>query len=348
MTPDTSTRFKVRCPHCQQMFIVQAPTTAPSPAAEAPEKPAAPPVAEPRPEIKPPAPAPVVEDEPPLSPEEEDFRERIINLILLREFQLPMLPHVALKVIRLTSDAKSGMQDLAKVILTDQTIASRIIQISNSPVYAGTQEIANITQALVRLGQTEIKNLMLAISLQTKIFKSKLYNRLALRYWERAVGTAFASRVIATAQRTDKEEAFLCGLMHNVGKMIALTIVEQVQKEMPPTFHPSQQMIISILNQYHTDVGELTAIKWTLPKSVGLTIRYYHRLYDMQGQINTVPVVALGEVFCQQAGIGVDQPATLNPAESDAAKILHLNDTVCEDYYQRFIKFYEHAKGEFL
>ena len=283
-----------------------------------------------------------------MTPEEENFREKIVQSILERDFELPMLPHVALKVIRLTSDTGSSMQDLAKVIMTDQTIASRIIRLCNSPVYAAAVEITNINQALVRLGQTEIKNVMLAISLQTKIFKSRLYGPLAKRLWERSVGTAFASRVIAGAVNFDKEEAFLCGLMHNIGKMVSVTIVEEAQRKMGAGFHPTPLIVDEIIEQYGVDVGELTVEKWTMPHRVAMTVHFMNRLDDLENDEKVVPIVALGEALCRRAGIGALEPEEVDLSAQPGRMRLHLAEEACAELHDRFVRVFDAARSEFI
>lgn len=344
MSQDAPLRFKVRCPHCDKVFIVSAP---------APK--AAPEQADMQSEFTSPAemqmfPSPplVEEMDEEVSPEEESFRERIVETILSRSFELPMLPHVALKVIRLTTSADVSMQDLAKVIMTDQMIATKVIKISNSPVYAGTVEISNINQALVRLGQTEIKNMMLAISLQTKIFKSKLYGKLAKQFWERSVGTAFAARIVAGALKAEKDEAFLCGLMHNLGRMVTLSIIEGAQREMDEDFRVSPITLNSLIDQYHEDVGELIVEKWLLPKTVGDTIRYLYRLPEIDETMKTVPIVSLAEGFCRLAGIGGEEPEELEISEFTALRLLAMKAPTAVELCERFGKVYEKAKGEFL
>jgi len=341
-------RFKVRCPHCDKVFIVSAPGSLTT--KEAPQAPAPPPIEEkPHPTPPPPPPEEIeLEQDFEMTPEEEAFRERIVNSILEKKFELPMLPHVALKVIRLTSDTNANMQDLAKVILTDQTIVTKIIQISNSPVYAGTVEIKNINQALVRLGQTEIKNMMLAISLQTKIFKSKMYGNLAKKLWERSVGVAFASRVIAGQLKADKDEAFLCGLMHNLGKMITVTVIENAQRKMETDFKPSRLLVLRILKQFHKDVGELTIDKWSLPATVANTIHYIDRLDEIEENMVDVPIVALAEAFCRIAGIGGEHPEDFDMSMLPATHYLNLEADASLDLYDRFIMVFENARNEFI
>ncbi|MDP8221966.1 MAG: HDOD domain-containing protein [Candidatus Lernaella stagnicola] len=360
-------KLKVKCPHCGGLFVVNAPVPKAKLSEVEPEAEEA--AASPESALSLDTPSTPTErgstasgNEPEseefedideeeaveVSPEEEAFRERVIKAILARDFDLPMLPHVALKVIRLTSDEDASMQDLAKVILTDQTIAAKIISIANSPVYAGVVEINNINQALVRLGQTEVKNLMLAISLQTKIFKSRLYGRLAKRLWERAVGVAFASRVVASATNNDKNESFLAGLMHNIGRMISLTVIESAQRRVEDDFRPQEEMIENIVEQYQRDVGELTVEKWTLPSIVNQVVRFYGRPEEQIKPEPAVAVVGVGELLCIHTGIGSEKPEEVDFASQPAVKMLRLEPETTEDLVGRFQEIFESAKTEIL
>jgi HD-like signal output (HDOD) protein len=200
----------------------------------------------------------------------------------------------------------------------------------------------------VRLGQNEVRNMMLAISLQTRIFKSRLYGRLAKMYWERSVGVAFAGRVLASALRADKDEAFLCGLMHNLGRMIALTIVEEAQRHVGEEFRPLRRTVLGIVDQYHRDIGELTVDKWSLPPAVAEVIRYYERLEDQISTNRTPAVVALGEVCCRLGGVGAEQAEEVDIAEHLAAKKLQVDGETFQGLHARFMQIFENAKAEFL
>jgi HD-like signal output (HDOD) protein len=348
MNESSQPKFRVKCPHCGEMFVVKLPTADSPPAAAAPiEPPVVPKAAVVPPDFDslPPEPEPDFED---WSPEEEAFREQVIKHILARNFELPMLPHVALKVLRITNDPDTSVQDLAKVILTDQTIATKIVQIANSPVYAGAVEVKNINMALVRLGQNEIKNLMLAISLQAKIFKSKTFGALARSFWERAVGVAFASRVLAHALKADKDEAFLCGLMHNLGRMISLNIIESSRGHGEDEFRPSVPLVESIIEQYHQDIGQLIVEKWTLPALVRQVVTFYERPEEQEYPEPIVSIVAVGEQFCRKAGIGNEPEEELMTPGGPAAQMLRIDAGTGQDLYEHFVRVYQSAQGEFL
>jgi HD-like signal output (HDOD) protein len=320
---DSARILDVVCPHCHKRFRLAV---------------------GPQPVI--PSKAPAAEPAP-MPEEEAAFRERVIDGIMKKNFEIPLLPHVALKVIRLTGDTKTSMQDLAKVILTDQGIATKILKIANSPVYAAAVEITTISQALVRLGQVEVKNLMLAISMQSKVFKSGSFQETAKELWEHSIGVAFAARVVANALRIEKEEAFLGGLMHDLGKMVLLNLLEKSLKSSSRPFKPSKELIVSLLNQFHCDVGEMVAKNWELPHHVAETIHAIPRSREMETIPREIAAVILGNEMCEAKGIGLDKTET-DISAGFGARALSLTPDACAELERRFDQIFEQAKGAFL
>jgi HD-like signal output (HDOD) protein len=278
---------------------------------------------------------------------EAEFREKVINKILLRNFELPLLPHIAVKVIKLTGEPNVSMQDLAKVILTDQAIATQILKIANSPVYSGAVEVKSISQALMRLGIAEVKNLMLAISLKAKVFRSGTYGHVAKDLWEHSVAAAFAARTIAVGLNLDKEEAFLCGLMHDLGKMVLLSILETTQKELRD-FRPTQETMMAILNQYNTDVGDLVSGKWNLPSSVQNSIKYHMKLEDLDTRDLLPPLTALADIFARMIIPGPDQLTEVSFESLPVVNRLQMSSMTCGIDYEKFAQTFDKAKGVFL
>ncbi|MBZ0270414.1 HDOD domain-containing protein, partial [bacterium] len=279
-----------------------------------------------------------------ISEDDAVFREKVVAHILSKDLEIPLLPHVAMNVIKLTNDARSSMQDLARVVLTDQGIASRILKIANSPVYAGAVEVKTISQALVRLGQREVKNLMLAISLQGRVFKSASYQSLARKLWEHSIAVAFSSRVVANALRLPKEEAFLAGLMHDMGKMVLLNLIERCLREMPVKYRPSMPLVLDTLRQFNADVGEMVVARWDLPDEIRRAVRRGEPRPD--GTPTDADAVAIGNAIAEIKAIGPDTwdgPLYEHPA----AMNLHLSREACEELIRRFDQMYEPARGLF-
>lgn len=328
-------RLKVACPHCKKPFMVKLPSSM---------------------QVKHSVQESAQhtntdsynETDGPLSDEEMAFRERVVASILAKNFELPLLPHVAIKVLKLSGNSNSSMQDLAKVIMTDQMMTAKIIKIANSPVYIGSVKVTNVKQALVRVGVVEIRNLMLAVSMGSKVFRSGLYSNLATDLWEQAVGAAFAGRVIAHGLRYDKDQAFLCGLMHNLGKMIMLNILETCQRKERKGFKPSKGTILDLWTQYNADVGELAISTWQLPEQIKKVIRNQNTLSEQTDDPDKmVAIVTLADIFCRMKGIG-QEAEDIDLDLQPAAKLLNVTSETCFELLERFYRTYDQMRGEFI
>ncbi len=92
--------------------------------------------------------------------------DALIQRIESKGLNLPTLPDVALQVRSIAEDPDSSAQDLAGAIARDPAIAARLVQIANSPLYRGLNEITSLPQIVTRLGMRTISQLVVSISMQ--------------------------------------------------------------------------------------------------------------------------------------------------------------------------------------
>ncbi|MBT0663307.1 HDOD domain-containing protein [Geobacter pelophilus] len=243
------------------------------------------------------------------SRQRDEAVEAINQRLYQEDFQLPVLPGMLMQLISLMEDEKTTFQDMAKLIMTDQVLISRILKIANSALYAASGEVDSIHYAIVRLGMREIMNIVTGIqinSLQNKdIPQEKLQQIL-----DDALKTAFVASGLARHCRLDPEEAFLGGLLLDLGKTVILSVAKDFEIE--------QLLLEDLLNSRHAEIGSLIARKWNYPESIQNLIRYHHKR-NFGGIVN--PMIALIQLADQvvQAGsesgldpellqaIGVDQ-----------------------------------------
>lgn len=134
------------------------------------------------------------------------------------------LPEITLSIIELVENPKSTSHDLNKVISNDPALCSRILKVVNSAFYGLPRQIGSIDRAISLLGLNAVKNLAIAASL-AKLFKGgSLCSRFdAKDLWSHSVATAAACRLIATTLKVNfADEAFLAGLIHDIGIMVEL------------------------------------------------------------------------------------------------------------------------------
>lgn len=137
---------------------------------------------------------------------------------------LPPLPAVVLKVMETVNRPDTSAEDLNRLISLDQSLSSKLLRIVNSAYYGFPRRISTVTHAVVILGFNTVRNLVLGVSAFEMLSRKQGPSGLNRdRFWEHSVATAIAAGVIMSKRRVRTrafvEEAFLTGLLHDVGQL---------------------------------------------------------------------------------------------------------------------------------
>lgn len=172
-----------------------------------------------------------------------------------------------MQLISLMEDEKTTFQDMAKLIMTDQVLISRILKVANSAYYAVSGQVDSIHYAIVRLGMREVVNIVTGIqvlSLQNRdVPQEKLQAIL-----DGALKTAFLASGLARHVRVDPDEAFLGGLLLDLGQTVILSVAKD--------FAIRDALLDELLASRHAEIGAMIAKKWNYPESIQNLIRYHH------------------------------------------------------------------------
>ncbi len=143
------------------------------------------------------------------------------------DLQLPGLPEVTLKALDACEQGSSYRQ-LSDLIGMDTALVSRILALANSALYGQPGAIRSLEQALTRLGPQRIYALILTSGLgQLPVEPSQDQWQQLRDFWRHSLTTALTARTLATLTRyPTPDEAFLLGILHNIGELIALAMPE--------------------------------------------------------------------------------------------------------------------------
>ncbi|MBI5656286.1 MAG: HDOD domain-containing protein [Geobacter sp.] len=257
---------------------------------------------------------------------ERDAAIEAINQRLYKEeFQLPVLPGMLMQLISLMEDEKTTFQDMAKLIMTDQVLISRILKIANSPFYGGSGQVDSIHFAIVRLGMREIMNIVTGIQINSLQSSDIPQERLQV-ILDDALKTAFVASGLARRCRLDPEEAFLGGLLLDLGKTVILSVAKD--------FHIEPSFLEDLLATRHAEIGALIAKKWNYPESIQNLIRYHHNR-NFGGMVNRM--IALIQVADQVVQAGSEKGVDHELLGSIDLPL----DTVMETYPKAMDSFYQ-------
>lgn len=199
----------------------------------------------------------------------EELEQILLEKAQDKELKLPVLPEVAMQVMQMTSDANSDATQLTKLINRDQALASNVLRITNSASFGGKIQIVSLQQAITRLGMSQISEIALAASVQKEIFDIKGYESIIKKMWRKSLACGILSKIIAKQVRHNVESAYLCGLLHSIGKPISLKTLAEQDSDY------SKDELADSAKQFHQVLGLRLAEEWKLPKQVQETIKHY-------------------------------------------------------------------------
>lgn len=205
----------------------------------------------------------------------QDVLERILQCQTL-----PSLPAVAIRILELTSDLNVSIAELARTIENDQGLTAKILRTVNSSFYGLRKPCPTIHQAVVILGLSAVKSLVLGFSLVTSIKGVETDCAGYTTYWRRALYTAVSAKAIARAARLKfEDEAFVAGLLQDIG-MVAMhqALGEEyvaILRQAGSDHSRLAQIELAALEAHHPDVGAMLAQRWRLPPELVVSIKYH-------------------------------------------------------------------------
>lgn len=175
---------------------------------------------------------------------------------------LPTIPEVAVKIRRAISNDEASISSIARIVQIDPAITARLIQISNSALYAGRKKIESCPEALTRLGMKAAQDVVTAFALKS-VFnaKSPVIKQKMAELWEHSSYVASISAVFAhKIPGFDPDRAMLAGLIHDIGIVPILTYADD-----NPDILAYPKDLAETIKQLRADIGVQIIREWDFP-----------------------------------------------------------------------------------
>ena len=221
--------------------------------------------------------------------------------------QLPSLPAIAIKALELARRENVNINEIADLISNDPALSTKILKTVNSSFYGLPQQVSTISHALVILGLQAVKTLALGFSLLANLKNQPGDNFDYMLFWKRSIYSAVAARLLAKqANVVQQEEAFLCGLLADLGVMVMHRVLGAPYDEVMTQASGDHETMLALCNEKfgvdHAVVSGMLAEHWQLPPVLALPMRRHHDPAEQDVQIRplveTVYVaMIIGEVF---------------------------------------------------
>jgi putative nucleotidyltransferase with HDIG domain len=261
---------------------------------------------------------------------------RTIDKIIQKLGDLPSAPQILQEAIQLTSDIDSNIKKVARTIAADQSISAKVVRMSNSPMFARAKRVSTLDEAISVLGFTQLKSIIITAS-TFQMFEAGANFDLATKLWHHSLSTAIGSRIIAERLTSlNKDEAYLAGLLHDIGKLVFLKTTPNVYARLIQMVK-QEKTALSIEEQRefgfdHTDLGAALLTKWAIPADITSAAADHHRfrLSEVPSAEQLVRVVMLADAvsgyigadFYEPYNVAIEEQYFLGPDPVDGERLI--------------------------
>lgn len=231
---------------------------------------------------------------------------------------IPPLPALASRIINSCFDDKTNYNALAAIVKQDPILTARILILINSPAFALPSRIEDLSHAISLLGKNQIRNLALSITIfDTFTSGGKERESQMAAFWQHCVACAHACEALAKELKYPRpEEAFIAGLLHDVGKLVAYHRLEnnfskflsQLKNATPESNQewPPLTLEKEVIGAGHHLIGKWAAETWNFPEAIVEAIWLHHQ--PPPGGRNEIPSLALlvrfADALCNLYNLG--------------------------------------------
>jgi putative nucleotidyltransferase with HDIG domain len=226
---------------------------------------------------------------------------KVVTKAIQQIGQIATLPEITVKIIELVEDPDATASDLHRIIEFDPALCSRVLKVVNSSFYGLPGQIGSINRAIVLLGLNAVKNIAISASL-AKLFRGGNICAAfsAKDLWTHSTATAATSKLLADELGMScADEAFLAGLMHDIGIIVELqynreALTDTINAIAGADGVPTRDMLEVEKENFgatHQDFGKALCEKWKFPQAFAVTAGAHHNPMSVEEESRTLPLL---------------------------------------------------------
>lgn len=243
----------------------------------------------------------------------------------------PVFIGIRQRLQQMFSQENFRLNDVIRLIMADTGLAVQVLRSANSTAYSGLPQVATIHQAAHRLGPVDILKVVASLVTDHDQCRSPIYNLTMDSLWKHAFCCAAGNNWIACRPGYEDlaKQAVIAGLLHDVGKLFLLEIIDEMLQDKPPTTE-AMTSIGEVLDCLHVPLGNLLMRQWQMPDLYCQVVSQHEE--DQWDEQNTIlAMVRLTNLTCKRIGIGLHHNPKVVPFATREAELLGLTEVVvCE------------------
>lgn len=223
--------------------------------------------------------------------------------VLRPNAKYPVLSENIAEVMKLANHPEAAFRDVDAVVRRDPVLAARVLSVANSPLYRPPAPITSLRMAMIRLGWSHLREILMQAVAESHIFRHGPRRELVAARLH-SVAVAHVHRHLAHLGGFDGEHAFACGLLHDLGRPMGYAALAEPGA---PMLTPAERD--SAVDAVHTIVGARVAQTWNLPDVVARVCRGHHETSDTAA----ISTVGTASIMLCEALVAPHQMASMPP-----------------------------------
>ena len=249
--------------------------------------------------------------------------------------RMPSLSTTLGKVMEICSRTDASPNELNKVISLDPVLTGQVLKLINSAYYSLVNKVTSLTRAITMLGMNTVKNIALSTAIIRTISGAKKSRALPTsKFWAHSIGAGVSARLLGEVKEIppmEREELFLAGLLHDLGKVPFGDEYSEVLKVAKVEQLPLVQVERDLMGIDHQEVGSMIAEKWKLNTVITECITSHHETKTLTGDLGQqVALIALGNMYANILDHGYAGDPF--PPEEDIEYLLRFADLSLADF----------------
>jgi HD-like signal output (HDOD) protein len=255
----------------------------------------------------------------------ESFLEIIMEHLDSDETVLPIFDASVQRIQKEAAEKDPDLRTIEMLIGRDPAITGQVLKAANSAFYEGLTTVSTIHNAIIRLGTGEL--LLLLLQHDDLGFLDSFCDSLVKKLWRHSIGCAIGAQWLAKQCHFDAlaQEAYIAGLLHDVGKLLLITVVENITRSGKKKLRPSNELLHEVLDNFHAEHGYLLLKRWNLPESF-CKVAHEHHYEDVDPNDALLTIVRLANKACNKLGIGLSKDPSIILAAAPEANLLGLSE----------------------
>lgn len=206
-----------------------------------------------------------------------ELHAQLTRVINSPDLELPRMPQVAQRALGLISgESGADFRLLAEVVGGDPALSAQVLRMANSAMYRGIREITALDHAFSRIGTRNLRSILLSAGAKGLLIKTGGAEKtLGEEIWQRAIVSAVVFTSFAKRLHIEEDEAYLAGLLHDLGMLGLIRIVHDYQRthgrRIPRT------VFDQVAVEWHEHIGLRLADAWNLPDPLPMLIGSHHK-----------------------------------------------------------------------